>query len=61
MINNKELIEELYFCASQFDACYLACSGEKEVNKIKLQCCMTLSQESNDICRLEDKLFRKGL
>ena len=57
-MQDKHLIDELYLCAAQCEACYKACLLEKD--KDKLQRCMILDQECNDICQLTGRLLEKG-
>jgi len=57
-MENKALIAELYLCAAQCDACYMACLSEKDVDH--LQRCMALDQECYDLCMLTGKLLEKG-
>jgi uncharacterized protein DUF326 len=57
-MQNKQLIAELYLCAAQCEACYKACLSEKD--KDKLQRCMVLDQECDDMCQLTARLLEKG-
>lgn len=49
-MENKKMIEELYFCAAQCTRCYDACQMEKD--KKLLERCIKLDEECAEICRL---------
>lgn len=49
-MENKKMIEELYFTAAQCTRCYDACHIEKD--KKDLEKCMKLDEECAEICRL---------
>lgn len=57
-MNNKTLIDELYFCAAQCVHCYDACRIDKE--KDKLERCMMLDKDCEDICRLTAQVLERS-
>lgn len=57
-MENKNLIDTLYFCAAQCTHCYDACQREKE--KENLHRCITLNEECADICRLTATRIEKN-
>ena len=57
-MENKRILDELYFCANQNTRCYVACQIEKE--KDKLQLCMMLNQDCADICHLTGHLLGRN-
>ena len=57
-MENKKIIEDLYFCAAQCNHCYDACNAEKE--KKDLQRCMMFDQDCADICRLTGQLLERN-
>lgn len=57
-MENKKIVDELYFCAAQCNYCYDAC--QREEDKDKLQRCMMLDQDCADICRLTGQLFERN-
>ena len=57
-MENKQIIDELYFCAAQCTHCYDACQAEKE--KDMLEHCMMLDQDCADICRLTGHLLERN-
>jgi response regulator RpfG family c-di-GMP phosphodiesterase len=57
-MENKKLIDTLYFCAAQCTHCYDACQREKE--KENLNRCIALDEECADICRLTATRLEKS-
>lgn len=57
-MENKKIIDTLYFCAAQCNHCYNACQIEKD--KDKLQRCMMLDRDCEDICRLTGQLLERN-
>jgi len=57
-MENKEIIDQLYFCAAQCTRCYDACNIEK--NKENLKKCLMLDQDCADICRLTGQLYERN-
>lgn len=56
-MENEKIIDELYACAAECLHCLEACQSEK--SKDKLQRCMMLNQDCEDICRLTAQLFER--
>jgi len=57
-MDNQKNLETLYFCAAQCAHCYNACQIEKD--KEKLQRCMMLDKDCEDLCRLTAQLLERG-
>jgi hypothetical protein len=57
-MENKKIIDELYFCAAQCTRCYDACLIEKDKDQLKR--CMMLDQDCADICRLTGQLLERN-
>lgn len=56
-MENKNIVDELYFCAAQCRHCYDACQMEKE--KDHLMQCMMLDQDCEEICRLTGQVLER--
>lgn len=57
-MENKTIIEELYFCAAQCVSCYNACEREKD--KEKFERCMALDKDCEDVCRLTAQILERN-
>jgi hypothetical protein len=56
-MENKKLIDELYFCSAQCTHCYDACMISEE--KVLLERCRMFNQDCADICRLTAQVFER--
>lgn len=54
----ENLIDELYYCASQCARCYHGC--QKEDMKDMLERCMMLDQDCEELCRLTAQVLERG-
>lgn len=57
-MDNKKTIDTLYLCAGQAAHCYNACQIEKE--KDKLERCMQLDKDCEEICRLTAQFLERN-
>lgn len=57
-MENKKMIDELYFCAAQCTHCYDACQMEKDKDKLKR--CMLFDQDCAEICRLTAQVLERN-
>ena len=57
-MENKSIINALYFCAAQCTYCYDVCRIEAE--KDKLLRCMMFDMDCSDICRLTGQLIERN-
>jgi hypothetical protein len=57
-MENKEMIDELYFCAGQCTHCYDGC--QREMEKEQLERCMKLDLDCADICRLTGQILERS-
>lgn len=57
-MENKKIIDELYFCAAQCAYCYNGCQMEKE--KDEFTTCMAYDKDCEDICRLTAQFIERN-
>lgn len=56
-MSNKNLVEELYLCSAECDACAKACNEEEDRENLKR--CIMLDKECLEICRLTGSLIEE--
>jgi hypothetical protein len=57
-MENKTIIDELYYCAAQCARCYSACQLEKD--KEAFARCMMMDEDCEQICRLTGQVLERN-